>query len=246
MTEPTLQSGVSFSGPMSTPRPRIRLFLCTGADPSNSKNTIFLLRSIQKDGCNEIYIFSLEHQPFRIYTEFSKLPAMIGVTKSLKSRGQFRRIMVTFSKILYDIYFNDDCNPRFMGEYLEQFSELVKKDFSFSLDPFTSLSKKQSLQSINKDVVIMRFNNTSLNPKIWLTNLERECSHLEIPFNRNCEVPRLFVEGIALDWFNTTWTLHGTATCGGYVEKLFSRSFYNSRMDWSVLCLQLQIHSWIS
>ncbi len=155
-------------------------------------------------GRDEVYTFSPGLQPLRIHTKLSKSPAVVGVTKILKCRGQFRRITITISKALYNVYFDDDDNPRFMGEYLEEIVEPSPHPASSTASP-----KKQSLQSVTKDAVISKFNGTSPNPKTWMVNLERKCSRLEIPSNRNCEVLRLFVEGTALDWFNTTWTLHG-------------------------------------
>ncbi|XKL64307.1 hypothetical protein PGB90_004393 [Kerria lacca] len=159
MSEPK-SSGDSSSA--STPILRVRLFICAGVDLSNPKTTIFLLRSIQKEGNEEIYVFPPEHQPLRVHAELSKLPAVIGVTKSLRSRGQFRRISVTFHGNLMNTYFNENENPRFMGEYLE---ETYEQNYSSNADTSSSTQKKQSLQSITKDAVIFKFNGTTPSPK---------------------------------------------------------------------------------
>ncbi|XKL64886.1 hypothetical protein PGB90_004972 [Kerria lacca] len=167
MSEPK-SSGNSPSASM--PILRVRLFICAGADLSNPKTTIFLIRSIQKEGNEEIYVFPPEHQPLCVQTELNKLPAVIGVTKSLKSRGQFRRITVTFHGNLMNTYFDEDENRRFMGEYLE---ETYEQNYSSNADTSSLTQKKQSLNSITKDAVILKFNGTTPSPKTWLSNLER-------------------------------------------------------------------------
>ncbi len=187
---------------------RVRFYVYVGPDPNNAKTNIHLIRSMQKENAEEIFLFPSVLQPLRRHSELAKFPAIIGACKTIKARGQYRKIMVTLSDSLATIYFDEDGNARFSDEYLEEVSSDPKPEIPTNIES----SKQKPLQSITKDAIIQRFNGTTPNPKTWIGNLEQECLRLDIPVERNCEVLRLFIEGIALDWFNTAWTLHGVST----------------------------------
>jgi len=84
-----------------------------------------------------------------------------------------------------------------------------------------------------KDAVIQRFNGTTPNPKTWITNLEHECIRLDIPPECNCEVLRLFLDGIANEWFSTAWTLHRTSSWAIWKQSFIDHFATRSWLDTS-------------
>lgn len=188
---------------------RVRLYIYAGLDPQNSKSNIHLLRSIQKEDRDETYLFPPVHQPIRGHVELMKLPIVQSCLKSIKTRNHYRRIVVSLTPTVKKFYFDEEENARYADEYLEEMSTPTKEKPDET--ETTTTTKLKPLQTITKDAVILRFNGVSPNPKTWLNNLEHECVRLDIPTNRYCEVLRLFIDGIAIDWFNMSWTLHGAA-----------------------------------
>jgi hypothetical protein len=65
-------------------------------------------------------------------------------------------------------------------------------------------SAPESLLSIVKDAVITKFGLKRPNASFWLDQFECECNRLEIDEKRYWEVLRLFLDGIATEWYEST------------------------------------------
>lgn len=193
----------------------VRIHILTGPAPNDPKTTIHLLKTIQIEGSEDVYIFPQEVQPLKLHTELIKVQPIPTIVKAMKTRWECQQVKITIPKTLLDIYFDKTGNARYGEHYLrtavtpEYFLDSSLKQQSKS-NLFEEIQKKP-LQSITKDAVIEKFNGTSVNASTWIQNFERECSRLNIPTERYCEAMRLFLEGIAMEWYNTTWTLHGVA-----------------------------------
>lgn len=209
---------------------RVKFYFCAGADPINSKTTISLVKSIQIENSEDVFVFPPEWQPLKLHTELIKIPIIAKVVKNLKKRGDYRQCVVTLSEDVKPIYFDEEGNPRYGEVYLEDSSPpefMIDSNFRTQSAESMVNQKKQSLQSVTKDAVIEKFNGRTPNPNTWIQNLERECQRLEIPTERNCEVLRLFIEGIAVEWYQTIWTLSGIANWQTWRESFLD--YFGSR-----------------
>lgn len=209
MSNPDVENLVATSPSSNLPiKDRVRFHIFTAADPLNSKNTIPFVKSLQSERTEEVYGFPAEHQPLRLHTELSQNSTIQAVVKSMKHRGKNQRPMITLNDILRRTYFDKEDNPRFGDEYLEEIE--VPGKFTTISNPTSE--KRQSLQSITKDAVLEHFNGSSPNAKTWIRHLEKECTRLDIPKTRWYEVLRLFLDGIAKDWYQMVWTTIGSSS----------------------------------
>ena len=67
-----------------------------------------------------------------------------------------------------------------------------------------SIKKKNLYPHYWKDAVIEKFGTRSINAQTWLDLFEKECLRLEVPQDRSWEAIRLFLEGAAIEWYQST------------------------------------------
>lgn len=179
-------------------------------DPNDKKTNITLVTSIKREGSTDTFIFPIDLQPLRMHKELTKSLTIAVVSRNLTQRHKYGNIALTATKELLDAYYDQDGNARFGHDYLEGLtSSQITETQAEAGDQNT---KHRSLQSVTKDAVIVNFNGSKPNATTWIANFERECDRLQItPQNRYVAL-RLFLEGIACEWYRTTYTLIGTAT----------------------------------
>lgn len=209
------------------------------AEATTSKTSVLVVQSLQIDGEDEIYLFPKEKHLLTSHTELAKLPAIKSAAKSIKSRGQFRRVLVTLSEDIKKMYFDDEGNPVYEDWFLE---ESMSKDVLPIPDKAEASEKKRSLQSITKDMVVEKFTDTKQNAGVWLRTFVAECDRLKIDENQRVETLRLFLGGSPSEWFQANWKLYGEDTWEDWSKK-FLESF--NEKGWSDLWYAIN-YKWLS
>jgi len=196
---------------MPTEKTRVRVTIIADADPNDKKTTIPLLYSIQKldDEEFETYGFPTELQPLRLHTELVKNASIAGAARSLKNRNQFRKCIVTLPKTASDVYFDSEGNCRYSSEYLEEIEPLTKIK-PMKTQASGNTREKKSIQAILKDAVIDKFDGSG-NAETWIQNFEKECTRLLIELENYSVALRLLLDGIAKDWYTTTFNVIGNS-----------------------------------
>lgn len=169
-----------------------------------------MLKQAHKVGDSDVYTFPIDKQIIsKNYIELAKNSIVQGVMKSIKKTDQFRNFTVTLNEELKKLYVDNEGNFCFNSEYLEEIASPSCLD-QYTLTHIES-TRKKTLQSVTKDMVIWKFDGKNFNASNWIRTHELECTRMEIPKNRYCEVIRLFIEGPMNDWYTATRTLIGSS-----------------------------------
>lgn len=222
--------------------PKARFLICAEAD-EHGKTTTHFVRQIQFEGQNEVYLIPPHLQKLASHEKLLQSATIKGAKKILTARGTYRNPFVTLTEELITAYLDEDGNPSYMGELLEEITP-PEKSAASSLLPESSEriqniagTEKQNnkpLTSIVKDAVIEKFSGTGRNPTAWLNTFETECARLTVPEHRQWEALRLFLEGVAVDWFNSTRILLGTNSNWESWRVSFANTF--ARRGWTEVC----------
>jgi hypothetical protein len=188
----------------------------TEASPTCSKTTVLRVKSMQFSEDGLMYVFPNNLQGTEEHEKLMQTSAAKLVKKALDTRGKIRTINITLSSELYTDYVDDDGNAVFKDTLLEQWTSPPRStaypsfssSSSASVAPVTELisqatPQKKPLSTLLKDVVIQKFGTRPTNALSWIEIFESECVRLEVPENRYWEAIRLFLEGSALDWYDS-------------------------------------------
>lgn len=192
----------------------VKYVIMLGPDLTVQKTIISLVYSMKpmdSDYEDIAYAFPSEYQPLRNHTRLIKCTMISSLIKSIKTRGQYRTIMITMTNELRTVYFDEEGNVRYAGIYLEEIKPLKPTAKEIAEIP-TPPPMMKTLQLITKEAIIDKFDGNIPNAETWIRNFEKECARLKIPKEEYCVMLRLFLEDLAKDWYQTKFTLHGTAT----------------------------------
>ena len=87
----------------------------------DKSNVLCVIRITTSDG--RTYKIPHENLNALIHTELIKMPSFAKVKKSIKQRGQMRKVWINLTKELENIYYDEDGNIQLDGEYLEEIIE---------------------------------------------------------------------------------------------------------------------------
>lgn len=181
---------------------RVRLCIATGPSPMDSKTTIHLLRTIQLEESDDIYLLPVDKQPLRLHTELSTNSVVKSAIAALTTRGKSRCPVVTLKDEIKKLYMDEEGNFCFDGALLEEMSSPIRYDETANAAHVSkTLVSEKPLHSITKDIVLEKFSGRNYNATTWISLLETECARLSVPTNRYSEVLRLFIEGSATEWY---------------------------------------------
>jgi hypothetical protein len=235
-----LKRSLFFIAMASTVRAR---FLFATEASADGKTTVCRLWQMQIEEQEEIYAFPTIYRDLNFHEELMKTTVAKNAKKVLTVRHAYRNPIIKLTDELRKIYLDEEGNPAFRGDLLEEINEPVKLPKSKpiierEIDE-VPVAKQKTLSSVAKDAVIERFNGRNFNASTWLNTLESECRRLEIPEHRYCEIIRLFIEGPATDWYLANRTILGTATWT--IWRLSSLNAFSSK-GWSDVCNALYFH----
>lgn len=175
----------------------------------DSKKTVLNVKSLHVTENGPRFVFPEELQNSTEHEALMELSAPKSVQKAIgRVRGKFRTVKISLPADLYAKYFDDDENPVFREYLLEQYcppfpSSITSTGSIISEQREIASKSEKSLSSLVKDIVIEKFGSKRLNASSWIDTLESECTRLGIPESRFWEVIRLFLEGAALDWYQS-------------------------------------------
>ena len=128
------------------------------------------------------------------HTELIKTSSFAKVNKTIKQRGQIRKVWINLTKELKNIYYDEDGNIQYEGEYLEEIIENQENSDilpNASEQPLVKLleklleksqekSQEKNLGKLAKEFTIEKFDGKNSNANQWINNFEKECARFEI------------------------------------------------------------------
>jgi len=174
-------------------------------DAVNTKTNAIRVHTIQLEGSKETFQFPSDMQAREQHPELFATEIVKNVTKSMKTRGQYRNIKISLVKELKDIYLDEEENVCFKDQYLDE----VRGNILTETTSHQAPSSEKSLRTIVKDMVMEKFLGKNQDAKSFLVLFERECKRFKIEEPRFAEILKLFLEGPAMDWFLAGLKSHG-------------------------------------
>lgn len=179
---------------------------------NDGKSNVYCVTSITtKD--EKIFAIPEELQPTGLHKELIKTTAYNKVKNSIKKRHQSRKVWITMTEELKQVYIDEDGNLQFSDQYLEEIEQTsggVEKDTK-SLESLLEKvienredKKTRSLKLIAEKFVIEKFTSKNPNPNQWMDIFERECLRFNIIDNEEkIDILRLFMDKSCVDWYNS-------------------------------------------
>lgn len=186
--------------------------LSTSQEP---KTNVLCLTGIDTpDG--RTFLMPNEYLCATLHTEIIKTSAFTKVKKSIKQKGQYRKVWINLTKELNDTYVDEGGNLQFDGVYLEEevkekeiesniCSESVKQLLEKFLEKTQDKSEEKNIGKIAKEFTIEKFNGKNSNVDQWITSFEKECERFDITKDeKKIEILKSFMEKGATDWYSCT------------------------------------------
>ena len=169
----------------------------------SAKSTVVKPKTIQLLEQKEIYQFPEDQQTNTHHPLLFNLTVVKGVVKSLKTRNKFRTVTITLTDgELKDSYMDEEGNIAFNEYYLETVPE------SGAQNIIAPNATNKSLHSIAKEAVLDKFDGKNSNAETWLKTFVLECTRLNVDQQRYAEMLRLFLDGMASEWYATFVMTH--------------------------------------
>ncbi len=190
---------------------------------------------MQIDDKDEIFAFPPHLQPIALHEALMATPSAKTAKKALRVRHKVLKPIISLDAELAKKYIDEDGNAVFEGEMLEEGSCFKTPSRSVAepkIEPPESQTPScKSLASLLKDAVIEKFSSRVTNANTWLDTFESECARLEVPEERFWEAIRPFLENTAVDWYESTRVMFGSATRWSHGRDSFLDAF--AKKGWS-------------
>jgi len=145
-------------------------------DAVNTKTNAIRVHTIQLEGSEATFQFPSDIQAREQHPELFATEIVKNVTKSMKTRGQYRNIKISLVKELKDIYLDKEGNVCFKHQYLDE----VRGNILTEPTSHQAPSSEKSLRTIVKDMVVEKFLGKNQDAKSFLVLFERECNRFKI------------------------------------------------------------------
>ncbi|XP_063360269.1 uncharacterized protein LOC134649446 [Cydia amplana] len=217
---------------------------------SDEKTNVCCITSITTED-NKSYALPDGLQSVGHHKELIKTAAYSKVKNSLSKRYQTRRIWISLTEELEQIYMDEDGNVQFADRYLEELNQdqcastaptaagtkgaNTLENLLAKLIESTQESKQQSLKNIADKFVIEKFTSKHSNAAQWMDIFEKECERYQISDEKKIEVLRLFMDKSCADWYssmivkltmNAEWSEWRKKFCESFVNKGWSPVTY--------------------
>lgn len=184
------------------------------ASPTDTRTTVIRVKTVRFGADGPSYAFPPSLQGTELHPELMATSAGRLVRKALDARGKYRTVTISVPTDTFFLYADEDRNPVFKEVLLEEWlpprSPIYTSDGSTSgapesVAPLPRIEppKPRSLSSISKDMVLEKFGVKRKNASSWIDIFESECARMDLCEGRYWEALRLFLEGRALDWFDS-------------------------------------------
>ncbi|ESN94358.1 hypothetical protein HELRODRAFT_164187 [Helobdella robusta] len=213
---------------------------------SDGKSNIYCVTSITTRD-EKVFAIPEELQSASFHKELIKTAAYNKIKNSLKKRHQTRKIWITMTNELSNVYIDEDGNLQFGDQYLEEIEQkkasgnLVKntdsleKLFTKFIESSQDL-KKQNLKYIAEKFIIERFTSKNTNPSQWIDVFEKECLRFDITEDeKKIEILRLFMDKSCADWYssmiikltlNSEWSIWKNKFCESFANQGWNQVTY--------------------
>ncbi|ESN98616.1 hypothetical protein HELRODRAFT_162051 [Helobdella robusta] len=151
---------------------------------SDGKSNVYCVTSITTRD-EKVFAIPEELQSASLHKELIKTAAYNKIKNSLKKRHQTRKIWITMTNELSNVYIDEDGNLQFGDQYLEEIeqkqasgnlgknTDSLEKLFTKFIESSQDL-KKQNLKYIAEKFIIERFTSKNTNPSQWIDVFEKE------------------------------------------------------------------------
>lgn len=207
---------------------------------ADGKSNVIIITSISTPD-NRKFRLAVEDQVARKHTLVAETSTFTKVKNSLKKRHQSRKIWITLTKEMKEIYFDEDDNLQFNDLYLEEISEIneeaVERDEPMiklleKLIENTQKSEERSLTTITKEFMIEKFSSKITNANQWINEFEKECERFEIKQDKKrIEALKFFLDKPYLDWYSCMLLKLSINSEWDQWRKIFCETFANK--GWS-------------
>lgn len=208
---------------------------------ADGKSNMISITSIStQDG--KTFCLPKEDQEVKKHTLIVASTYFAKIQKSLKKRHHERKIWITLSNEMRNVYLDDDENLQFNNEYLEEINESIdqtsKKDDSTLITLLEKLienthkSEEKSLTKITQEFMIEKFDSKTTNAHQWISEFEKECTRADvIQDKKKIEALKLFLDKPYLNWYscmllklsiNSEWDIWKKNFCETFANKGWS------------------------
>jgi len=187
------------------------------ASPRDEKSNIIAITSLRTES-GKTYVFQEDNRYMANHKELMKTEKYSKVKNSLKKRHQSRKVWISMTKELEEIYIDEDGNIQFADEYLEEIEEKqvteINTNISDILEKWIETSQKKegekNLKHIAEKYMIEKFTSRHSNANQWIETFEKECARFDITQDEmKIEILRLFLDKSCTDWHCATLTKLG-------------------------------------
>lgn len=206
---------------------------------ADSKTNHICLTSLTTPA-GKTYKIPTEHQSAAYHAALQATSVYSRVKKTLTKRHQIRKVWITLTKELKEVYLDSDQNFMFNELYLEEETEAVpveKSDQGFSLENLAKLLgdrpvEQKNLGRIAQSFSIMKFSGRNANAAQWIQEFNSECTRVQTTEAKSkIELLRGFLEGSSGDWYRCMLIKHGPDSEWTTWEATFLETFANK--GWS-------------
>lgn len=189
-------------------------FEFTVSPGSDGKSNVLTITSVTTSD-EKVYAIPETLQAAGHHREIIKTSAYSKIKNSLTKRYQTRRVWISLTEEMKQIYFDEDGNLQFGDQFLEEINlEKATAVSEKGIDSFEKLFgkllentqelKQQNLKYIAEKFVIEKFTSKSPNAKLWIDIFEKECLRFDVTTDeKKIELLRLFMDKSCVDWYSS-------------------------------------------
>lgn len=207
---------------------------------ADGKSNVLIITSIRTPDDRKFRL-AVEDQVAKKHTLVAATPTFTKVKNSIKKRHQSRKVWITLTDKMKQIYFDEDDNLQFNDLFLEEISEIdevaVERNEPMiklleKLIENTQKSEETSLIKITKEFMIEKFSSKITNANQWINEFEKECERFEIKQDkRRIEALKFFLDKPYLDWYSCMLLKLSINSEWDKWRKIFCETFANK--GWS-------------
>ena len=188
----------------------------------------------------QVFEVPAEYQPANLHQVILNTPNFVKIRKSLNKRHQTRRIWITLTEEISNIYLDEEQNLQFDDVYLEEILEKADSAESISSSSNQTLEKllekllqekeykseTHNLGKIAKDFMIEKFTGRNINVYQWINDFNKECERFLINDDKKkIEILKNFLEHSSVDWYNCMLHKYTVESQWDRWEKNFCETF---------------------
>ncbi|KYN03200.1 hypothetical protein ALC62_05962 [Cyphomyrmex costatus] len=212
-------------------------FYVTVEESTDKKTNVYRLKWLKPVNTELYYELPAELQNLSNHPEISAIQKVKTVLSSIKTRGSYRTFTLSLPPEIVALYIDDDRDAVYKGVYLqatmapqyeiktakkgtEEDRQTTKKEAT------PEPTSRKNLKKIREDFVLDNFDGKNFVITSWFQMFEKECARCQITSDEDkILILRLFLDGIAKDWFSSKVVTIGLDAEFQTWKKIFLDSF---------------------